>query len=478
MDTFIWNQNFLTEIPDVDVQHKYLVALINRFGSTLAAGDASDTAELDAIYRELIDYAAEHFRMEAEHMHKARCDHRHIEDHLRAHADFVRQVTVMREAADEHLAASGPTLMRFLTSWLTYHILRCDQSMARQIHLIEAGNSPADAYAAETRDAVDDNATSALLDALKAISETVAARNDELKRLNASLETQVEERTRTLTDTVHRLEETRNQLLQSEKMASIGQLAAGVAHEINNPIGYVSSNLGTLERYLQEVFAMLTAYESTEESLPPAVCADLRARKQVADLEFLKGDIGSLLSESKEGVTRVTKIVKDLKDFSHVDKGDSWQRADLHQGINSTLNIVWNELKYKCEVKKEYGTLPEIDCLPSQLNQVFMNILINAGHAIEERGTIVIRTGATDGEVWVEFEDSGRGIAPENIEKIFDPFFTTKPVGKGTGLGLSLSYGIVHKHKGRIEVKSEVGRGTTFRVWLPERQGTAVEVSA
>jgi signal transduction histidine kinase len=215
---------------------------------------------------------------------------------------------------------------------------------------------------------------------------------------------------------------------------------------------------------------MLSKYESVEDALPADVCADLRIRKQEADLEFLREDISSLLSESKEGVTRVTKIVKDLKDFSHVDNEDEWQWADLHGGIDSTLNIVWNELKYKCEVKKEYGVLPEIQCLPSQLNQVFMNMLINAGHAIVERGTIVIRTGVAAEQVWVEIEDSGKGIAPEHVQKIFDPFFTTKPVGKGTGLGLSLAYGIVQKHRGRIEVKSVPEKGTTFRVWLPQRQ--------
>jgi signal transduction histidine kinase len=269
------------------------------------------------------------------------------------------------------------------------------------------------------------------------------------------------------------LKEAQNQLVQSEEMASIGQLAAGVAHEINNPIGYVNSNLSTLERYLQEVFSMLAAYESAEGALPTVLRADLQARRQAADLAFLREDIHSLVNESKEGVTRVTKIVKDLKDFSHVDASDEWKLADLHQGLDSTLNIVWNELRYKCEVKKEYGVLPEIECLPSQLNQVFMNMLVNGGHAIEERGTIVIRTGADREQVWVEFEDSGKGIAPEHIERIFDPFFTTKPVGKGTGLGLSLSYGIVQKHRGRIEVKSVVGRGTTFRVWLPVHQVAA-----
>jgi signal transduction histidine kinase len=166
----------------------------------------------------------------------------------------------------------------------------------------------------------------------------------------------------------------------------------------------------------------------------------------------------------------VKNIVQDLKDFSHVDEAE-WQWSDLHHGLDSTLNIVWNELKYKAEVVKEYGAPPEIECIPSQLNQVFMNLLVNAAHAIENRGTITIRTGHDGDGAWVEITDDGKGIAPEHLERIFDPFFTTKPVGKGTGLGLSLSYGIVKKHKGRIEVDSRPGMGARFRVWLPVRQG-------
>ena len=270
------------------------------------------------------------------------------------------------------------------------------------------------------------------------------------------------------------LHETQNQLLQSEKMASIGQLAAGVAHEINNPIGYVYSNLGTLEKYLRDVFSVLAAYESAETSLAPEALGALRELKQKADLEFLREDIGSLMSESKEGITRVKQIVQDLKDFSHVGAQDEWQWADLHQGIDSTLNIVNNEIKYKAQVVKHYGELPEVECLPSQLNQVFLNLLVNAGHAIEERGTITIRSGMADeNEVWVEIADTGKGIAPEHLNRIFEPFFTTKPVGKGTGLGLSLSYGIVQKHGGRIEVESAVGKGTTFRIRLPVRHAHA-----
>ena len=188
--------------------------------------------------------------------------------------------------------------------------------------------------------------------------------------------------------------------------------------------------------------------------------------KEQIDFEFIRDDAVSLIDESLEGLLRVKNIVQDLKDFSHVGE-DEWLVVDLHKGFDSTLNIVQNELKYKANVIKEYGELPEVECRASQLNQVFMNLLVNASHAIEERGTITVRTGKEGEEVWVEVADTGKGIAPENLKKIFDPFFTTKPIGKGTGLGLSLSYGIIQKHDGRIEVQSEVGKGTTFKVWLP-----------
>jgi len=270
---------------------------------------------------------------------------------------------------------------------------------------------------------------------------------------------------------IAKLHEAQNQLLQSEKMASIGQLAAGVAHEINNPIGYVNSNLGTLDKYIRDMIAMLEAYEQAEPLLAAdaATAGRIKGLREKLDIEFLKEDVAALMQESGEGVLRVKKIVQDLKDFSHVDEAE-WQWADLHKGLDSTLNVVWNELKYKAEVVKEYGSLPEVECLPSQLNQVFMNLLVNAAHAIEERGNITIRTGAGDQEVWVEIADNGKGIPAENLKRIFDPFFTTKPVGKGTGLGLSLAYSIVQKHHGRIAVSSEVGKGTTFRVALPVKQ--------
>ena len=269
-----------------------------------------------------------------------------------------------------------------------------------------------------------------------------------------------------------RLEDTQQQLLQSEKMASIGQLAAGVAHEINNPIGYVHSNLGSLEGYVGDIFRMLEVYAGVERGHPEqaTLFAEAKALREKLDIDFLKDDVHALLAETREGIGRVKKIVQDLKDFSRTGAEDEWQWADLHKGIDSTLNIVNNEIKYKAKVVKEYGTLPEIECLPSQLNQVFMNLLVNASHAIESQGTITVRTGSDENNLWVSVSDTGSGIAPENLKRIFEPFFTTKPVGKGTGLGLSLSYGILQKHGGRLEVESELGRGTTFRVVLPRER--------
>lgn len=266
-----------------------------------------------------------------------------------------------------------------------------------------------------------------------------------------------------------RLEAINNQLLQSEKMAAIGQLAAGIAHELNNPIGFVHSNLGTLNAYLHDLMAIIDAYTAASEAQGEA-CPHLQSIRQLRDerdFDFIRDDIFKLLAESKDGLSRVRKIVQDLKTFSRAGEKD-WQEADLHQGIDSTLNIIRNELKYKCEVVKDYGELPPVFCLISQINQVIMNLLVNASHAIETHGTITIRTRPLgDTQVSIEISDTGKGIPPENLSRIFEPFFTTKPIGQGTGLGLSISYNIVERHQGRIEVFSTPGTGTTFRVTLP-----------
>ena len=305
-------------------------------------------------------------------------------------------------------------------------------------------------------------------DRMKAANEQLAA---DIKRREVA-EEELRRRNVELTQLNTRLAEAQSQLLQSEKMASLGQLSAGVAHEINNPIGYVQSNIGTLEIYLRGLMEVLAAHESAESSL-----ADGNQRQQIRSirerigLDYLKDDTPVLIWETKAGIARVKKIVQDLKDFSRFDSAQAWQMADLREGIDSTLNILASELKHRTEVVKEYGQLPEVECIPSQLNQVFLNLLINSVQAIgDKRGTVTVRSGTQEGNVWLEFADDGCGIPEAIRDKIFEPFFTTKPVGKGTGLGLSLSYGIVKSHHGTIEVESEVGKGTTFRLRLPIRQ--------
>jgi signal transduction histidine kinase len=327
--------------------------------------------------------------------------------------------------------------------------------------------------------------TTAPLDATRLLGELealVANRTSQLEQAMQRLEEDIRKReaaeaellrrNNELTELNARLSMAQEQLMQSEKLASIGQLAAGVAHEINNPIGYVFSNFETLGTYIGRMLTMFEHYQQAEASIGNAeVLASVRALRATVDLDFLIEDIPVLMSESREGISRVRKIVQDLKDFSRVDANQEWQWANLHAGIDSTLNIVSNEVKYKADVIKEYGDIPDIECQPSHINQVIMNIVINGAHAISgERGRITIRTGCDDTNVWIEITDNGTGIPKEIQSRIFDPFFTTKPIGSGTGLGLSLSYGIIQKHGGQIDVQSAPGCGTTFRITLPIRR--------
>ena len=291
------------------------------------------------------------------------------------------------------------------------------------------------------------------------------------KRMEQALHSKGEEQQLLIT----RLQPAPDQLLQAEKMASIGQLAAGIAHEINNPVGFVNSNMGTLQRYVATLVSVVHDYDAAIASYATAPELSTRIAQigKQADLDFLQDDATDLVRESMDGLKRVKDIVQSLKDFSHMGVTE-WQLSDLHHGLDSTLNIVANEIKYKASVEKHYGQLPPVLCLASQLNQVFMNLLINAAHAIKDQGVISIRTGAEGDAVWVAIADNGCGIAPELLHRIFEPFFTTKPVGSGTGLGLSLSYCIVQQHGGRIEVSSTPGSGTTFTVHLPLRPPGAV----
>ncbi len=270
------------------------------------------------------------------------------------------------------------------------------------------------------------------------------------------------------------LKSTQEQLLQSEKMATVGQLAAGVAHEINNPASFVMNNLDVLKHYIDSVQKMLVKYAEMEECLKESdieramrALAEIKQLRHERGVDFIMDDLSNITQESLDGMRRIQRIVGDLKSFSHSDEG-CWQEADVHDLIQSALNIAVNEIKYKVEVVTEYGAVPWIRCYPQQLSQVFLNLLVNAVQAIPEKGRITIRTFADADMVVVEFVDNGIGMTDDVRRHVFEPFFTTKPVGKGTGLGLSLSYNIIKKHNGEIAVASRPGEGSVFTIRLPK----------
>ncbi|WP_186442879.1 ATP-binding protein [Desulfobotulus alkaliphilus] len=289
-----------------------------------------------------------------------------------------------------------------------------------------------------------------------------------------NLERMVEKSTRDLQNTLKNLKETQSQLIQSEKMASLGQLAAGVAHEINNPVGFVKSNLGTVRDYFKDIFELFDAFDSLEENLENGkntaeTREEIKKIRARIDLDFIREDHQAVITESLEGMERVARIVSDLKDFSHTGKMDA-EVTDIHQCLESTLNIVWNEIKYKAEIIREFQPLPLVLCVPQKLSQVFMNILVNAAQAIEKQGTITLKTQIQNSFILVDITDSGKGIPEDILPKIFDPFFTTKPVGKGTGLGLNISYNIMHQLGGDISAHSTPGKGSTFSIRIPLRE--------
>lgn len=283
---------------------------------------------------------------------------------------------------------------------------------------------------------------------------------DELQRVNA------------------KLLENQAQLIQSEKLASLGQLSAGIAHEINNPMAFVTMNLETLEEYVGVFKRMLKGYRALAEALGGTTESGLRAALDAlaeearnANLEHIQQDVDTLLAETRDGIGRVNAIVKALRNMAHTDMPET-EPTDVHECLADAIKLAGNELRNKCVVRKEFGSLPLIQAHPGQLRQVFLNLVVNAAQSMDH-GEVSIRTRADGLLIVIEIEDQGSGISEENLPKLFTPFFTTKPRGQGTGLGLSISYGIIRNHGGDIKVASRPGIGTVFTVSLPGFEPTA-----
>ena len=319
-----------------------------------------------------------------------------------------------------------------------------------------------------------------LVERLKEEYEQRQRAQDELKELNTLLEEKVQDRTALLNQKNYQLEETNKdlkeaqvQLLQAEKMASVGQLAAGVAHEINNPVGFVSSNISTLSEYVatyQMIFSQIQVVLDEKDEQKRALALD-KLEKMLGnqDMAFINEDISDLLGDSREGLQRVAEIVKGLKLFSRVDS-DQMQKHNINDCVRTTLAMVNNQLKYICTVETHLGRIPDVDMNVGKISQVITNLLINAGQAIEatgKNGKIIITTCTVGEFVELRVEDSGCGIPPSHLDKLFNPFFTTKPEGQGTGLGLSISFGIAQEHGGTLSASSTEGDGSTFTLALP-----------
>lgn len=301
-----------------------------------------------------------------------------------------------------------------------------------------------------------------------------------------AMELRIAQRNRVLRKALVDLKESQVQLVQSEKMASLGQMVAGVAHELNTPLGYVKNNVQLMDELSAPLFALAESQAALAACLDDSACDEQRladaleraaAMRAEAAPELLAGDLRQLFDDTLYGLGQIAELVSGLKDFARLDRAMS-EEVDLNDCIRSALLIARNHIKDKAEVIQSLGELPRITCAPSQINQVLLNLFTNAAQAMDGPGRIQVKSWADAASLFISVQDSGRGMPPEVRQRIFDPFFTTKPVGEGTGLGLSISYKIIRDHGGSIRVASEPGRGTRFLISLPRSQAAELKRSA
>ena len=451
---FQWASYFETGCADVDAQHRKLVDLVNALAARAAGSGALNAAELGHILDGLGQYARHHFATEEALMERAGLDPRHVDAHRAAHADFVEQVGALAGAGESDNAL--PRLYEFVCAWLTYHILDTDQAMARQLRARAAGVEAAAAFDAEGAGTADPG-NAALIVAVRSLLGVIAGRNAALARANADLERRVEARTAELATAQARLRE-------ADTLAAVGQLAAGVAHEINNPIGFVTSNLSTLATYAERLLTLTAAADGL--AARHATDSAWQAARQTVDVDFIRDDLSALLDDASRGLERVREIVQALQAFAAPSEvrftpiALAPLLADLCRSVPTAAGqtVRWET----CD------TPPPVAGSAPQLREAFRALLDNGVKALAgQPGTVSVRCTSETAAIRVDVVDDGCGMAPSVRAHIFEPFFTTRPVGSGRGLGLSSAYRIFRQHGGRIEVRSAPGQGSTFQVWLP-----------
>lgn len=478
MDALLWSSRFVTGLELVDEQHHRLVDLINTFGELCANHATVAREELERVVAELAAYAATHFADEERLMAEHGLDQRFLAMHQRMHGQFLRDVQQMRAAGFIDTPETARSLLKFLLHWLAFHILGSDMQAARQIERVRRGESAQSAFTAEVHEV--SGPAELLMGALDDLMRVVAVRNTELMEANRTLEARVAERTaelqtanEQLTQTLAALKATQGKLVDSAKLASIGQLASGVAHELNNPLGFVSANLASLG---DSCHALVAFVKAVDETVPEAVAAKLRETRDRLDLDELSSDLPELLHESKQGLARVAKIVGDLKEFSRVDAPGA--DVDLQSSVEVTLNVSAAQRQGTRLVTALQPT-GRVRCDATMVNQSILALITNAAQAIKERGSgaITVRTGVDGVGGFVEVEDTGVGMSSDVLGRATEPFFTTRPPGQGVGLGLTTVHNCARAHEGRFELKSARGEGTVARLWLP-RAGTSAPLTA
>ena len=462
INPFVWADYFETGFDDVDGQHHKLVDFINALAGRAISGVPIRPDELSHSLDGLARYAVHHFATEEALMERAGLDPRHIGAHRKAHADFVTQVEAMRGTADPMGALPG--LYNFVTSWLSFHILDTDQSMARQLRAVAAGASPAQAFVADQAQSRDPGST-ALIAAVRSLLGLVADRNKELQNINANLEARVAERTAALTAANRDLLAAQRRLHEADRLAVVGQLAAGVAHEINNPLGFITANLRTLHQYVRRLLAL------TEEAGRLAEAGGQggawKALRGAADLDYVAADLPGLLEESTGGLQRVGDIVQVLQGLASPGPLE-FAPVPMAQLLDGVVAATADSRQPGQVLERDYGTLPVLEVNAALLSSALEALLHNAAQALGSGpGRIILRAREHGGELVIEVEDNGCGMDEATCARVFEPFFTTRPVGQGRGLGLSSAYRFVASHGGRIVVRSRLGRGTCFRVTLP-----------